>query len=262
VTDVSGRGRTVILLHGQPGTAGDWQAVAEDLSYDHQVVVPDRLGYGRTGGRAGGFAANARAVARLMNRLACSPSLVVGHSWAGGVALETAADFPAQVAGIGLVASVAPGEPLSRMDRVLAKPLLGTVSAALTLSVAGRLLASAPGRALTRRQARSQRDALARLATSWDRPSTWRSFVTEQRALVNELPSLQPRLNKLTIPALVLVGSADRVVGTGSGPRLASALPAASLEVVTGAGHLLPQLEPAAVAAALRRLAQRAFGQE
>ena len=254
-----GAGPTIILLHGQPGTAADWKAVAQDLSSDYRVVVPDRLGYGRTGGPAGGFAANARAVARLLAGLGPGPAVVVGHSWAGGAALETALDFPGRVAAVGLVASVVPGEPLSRLDRLLTVPVLGTALGALVLGAAGHLLSSGPGRAAASQLYKGRLLEPVHLGASWNRPSTWASFAAEQRALVHELPALGARLAQLTAPASVVVGSNDRVVGARAGERLAAAIPGAALEVVPGGGHLLPQLEPVLVAAALRRLAKRVF---
>jgi len=106
-----------VLLHGQPGSSSDWRAVADNLATDHRVIVPDRLGYGLTGGPAAGFATNANAVAKLLGSLGVDGALIVGHSWAGGVALEMALDFPHHVAGLGLVSSVAPAEPAARFDK-------------------------------------------------------------------------------------------------------------------------------------------------
>ena len=260
VADVRGQGRPVLLLHGQPGSADDWQAVADDLARDHRVIVPDRLGYARTGGRAAGFAGNANALAKLLGHLGETGTVVVGHSWAGGVAMEMALDFPGHVAGLGLVSSVAPTGPVARMDRVLAGPVIGGTLAAITLGTAGRLLTWEPSRSLAGRRFKPQSDQLARMAGSWHQPATWSSFSIEQRALVHELPLLAPRLPALDLPTVVVVGSADRVVGQVAGHELIAGIAGAVLVVVHGGGHLLPQMEPGRVAAALRQLATRAFG--
>jgi len=259
--DVYGHGRALLLLHGQPGAASDWRAVAEDLAADFRVIVPDRLGYGRTGGKAGGFAVNARAVVRLMGRLGERRALLVGHSWAGGVALQGALDFPSSVAGVGLVSPVVPDEPPSRTDRLLAKPLFGTAVASVLLGTAGRLIASSAGSAAVGRQLQGHEEvaaALGALGASWHHPSAWRSFAIEQRALVEELGLLTARLDGLRAPVAVVVGSADRVIGTEAARRLATEIAGASLEVIPGAGHLLPQLKPASVATMVRALAERA----
>ena len=254
---MSGSGNAVVLLHGQPGSADDWAAVAADLACDHRVIVPDRLGYGRTGGSPGGFSANAVAIVKLMDQLGEMTAVVVGHSWAGGTALAMALDFPSRISGLGLVSSVAPGEPLSRVDRVLALPVLGSALGALALSAGGRLLTASPTRALAGMRPGGRIEALAGLITSWRQPSTWASFLHEQRALVVELPLLGPRLSQLNVPTLVMAGAVDRIVSVHAGERLAATIPSALLEVVPNAGHLLPQFEPRVVAAALRRLVSR-----
>jgi len=258
--DVRGEGNPVVLLHGQPGSAGDWKAVADDLARDHLVIVPDRPGYGRSGGRAAGFAGNAMAVTQLLERLEVDRAVLVGHSWAGGVVLQAALEFSDRARGIVLVSSVAPDEPLGKLDHLLARPLIGTALAAVTLSTAGRLLSWGPARVFAGWKLRDQaKEDLAEMARSWRRRSTWNSFAIEQRALVHELPLLASHLSRLDLPATVVAGSIDRVVPIQVSRRLAASIPGALLEEVQGAGHLLPQLHPAAVAGAVRRLAARSF---
>jgi pimeloyl-ACP methyl ester carboxylesterase len=248
----------VVLLHGQPGLAGDWKAVADDLAADHLVIVPDRLGYGLTDGRAAGFAANAGAVTRMLRSLEVEGAVVVGHSWAGGVALQLAVSYPSVVKGLVLVCSVVPGEALGRFDRLLARPVIGTAFAAVTLSTAGRLLSWGPARAFAGRKLRGRPEQqLAAMARSWRNPSTWRSFAIEQQALVHELGRLAPCLGSLRVPATVIIGSADKVVRPQAGRRLAAQLQGSDLEEVEAGGHLLPQLHPTTVASAIRRLAGR-----
>ena len=258
VAESRGAGPAVVLLHGQPGSARDWGLVAGDLARDHRVIVPDRLGYGLTGGPAGGFAANANAVARLLGSLGVAEAVVVGHSWAGGVAIELSLDYPGSVTGLVLVCSVAPGDPPGATDRLLAVPLVGTALAATALSTAGGVLSWGPTRAFAdwRMRGRSE-EQLAELARSWRRHATWTSFAVEQRALVPELSAMAPRLAHISAPTVVLGGSMDRVVPAAAAHRLAGAIPEARLEMVPGGGHLLPQLQPGAVASAIRRLAGR-----
>ena len=45
----------VVLLHGQPGSASDWQLVADRLPGTLDVVALDRPGYGTSQQPAGGF---------------------------------------------------------------------------------------------------------------------------------------------------------------------------------------------------------------
>ena len=254
VADVAGSGPAVVLLHGQPGSASDWAAVARLLSGRHTVVVPDRSGYGRTGGLASGFGANAGQVVRLLDRLQVGSATVVGHSWGGGVALAMARLFPERVGGLVLVSSVSPLEPVGLLDRLLARPVVGKAVVVVTLSTAGRLLSWGPGRAFAGRRLRGQpRQQIEELARSWRKHATWHSFAIEQRALVTELPSMAAGLDELGAPVLVVTGTADRVVPAPTARHLADAIPGARLETVEGAGHLLPQLYPETVAELVHR---------
>ena len=59
--------------------------------------------------------------------------------------------------------------------------------------------------------------------------------------LVRQLPALEQRLNELSVPTTVVVGSADRVVPPAAARELANAIAGAHFEVLDRAGHLLPQ---------------------
>lgn len=154
VAVVRGHGPPVVLLHGQPGSAADWGPLRRLLEDDYTVIVPDRPGYGRTGGTALGFRGNADAVADLLDRCGISSATIVGHSWGGGVAIALAEGHPGRVAGLVLVSSVGPGDPLSRLDRLLAIPPVGTAIAAVVLNAAGLVLSLAAVRRYIDRRVR------------------------------------------------------------------------------------------------------------
>ncbi|HET9690251.1 MAG TPA: alpha/beta hydrolase [Acidimicrobiales bacterium] len=253
VADVAGDGAPVVLLHGQPGVAANWWRVAPLLGDRYRVVTPDRLGYGRTGGSAAGFAANARAVLALLDRLALPSAVLVGHSWAGAVALWAAVVAPRRIDGLVLVSSVAPGGPVGRLDRLLARRPVGELTALATVGAGARLVRDRRARTLARRLLPASGWDL--VAHSTPGPGAWRAFAVEQRALVDELAELRPMLGSVVAPAVVVHGTADRVVAPRDGRLLAAALPAAELRLVEGGGHLLPWDHPAAVAAAIDEVA-------
>jgi pimeloyl-ACP methyl ester carboxylesterase len=256
VAEVTGSGPPVVLLHGQPGSRADWGPVARLLATTYTVVVPDRPGYGRTGGRATGFRANAEAVVALMDRLSLPRATIVGHSWGGGVALALAQDHPARVSGLVLLASVNPGHPLGAIDRALAIPPIGVVAAAATLWLAGQALSLPVVRqVIDRRLKIGTEESLAALAAAWRAGDVWRSFVIEQRALADELPALRPGLAGIAVPTTVVVGGADRIVPPAVGEALAASITGARLVRLDGARHLLAQEQPVRVAEEIRAIA-------
>jgi pimeloyl-ACP methyl ester carboxylesterase len=81
------------------------------------------------------------------------------------------------------------------------------------------------------------------------------SLVRHIRALgAVETALLAPRLHQITCPAAVLWGGQDPFLPAALGRRLADAIPAATLEVVPGARHFIPEDAPRQVADALAAL--------
>jgi pimeloyl-ACP methyl ester carboxylesterase len=253
----SGDGATaVMLVHGQPGSAADWDRVVPLLRDDHLVLAPDRPGYGRTGGGAGGFRYNAAAMTRVLDSAGIERAVVAGHSWGGGVAVAMAAGHPDRVAGLVLVSSVDPGSPARVDDRILAARGVGETAALFTLGLTGLLLSVPWVRELsTRALPQGSADGLrtlTSLAVSNRHAAVWRSFVVEQRALIEELQDFEPGLGRINVPAVVLHGDADHLVPLSEARRLAGAIPGATLRVLAGAGHFLPLDRSNAVADAVR----------
>ncbi len=261
--DVYGTGPPVVLLHGQPGTAVDWQHVTPLLSDRLMVIVPDRLGYGRTGGVAGDFRQNAWALARLLDRLDLERAVVTGYSWGGGVALAFAELFPSRTAGLVLAASVGPGDLFKWEDRVLAAPLLGETLAALALGSIEKVLHSRRVQALVDRYVRGRPrkavDLLTDLTAAGSSTAMWRSLVVEQRFLLRDVERLNSVLGTVVAPTIVINGSADRTVLPRVSEYLAAGIPAASHTVLAGAHHLLLRDQPDAVATAVLLVAERAW---
>jgi pimeloyl-ACP methyl ester carboxylesterase len=79
----------------------------------------------------------------------------------------------------------------------------------------------------------------------------WRTFLTEQRALLRELGELERAVTSIQAPVLLLADPQDRLVPVGTARRLARALPDARLQFVQGPGHHLPRRAPDAVADAI-----------
>ena len=94
-----GNGRPLILLHGGLGSGEMFGPVLPLLAERHQVVVADLQGHGRTADidRPLDVRLMAGDIAALIDHLGLAQPDVVGYSLGGGVALQTAAKYPAKV---------------------------------------------------------------------------------------------------------------------------------------------------------------------
>ena len=241
----------LVLLHGQPGSAGDWLQVAGRLPAQFHAVAVDRPGYGSSRRPAGGFTANARAVLDDLDARGIRRAVLVGHSYGGGVALSAASLAPHRVEAVVLLGSVGPG-CVNVWDRLLAAPGTGPLCAL----VAWRLtpwIARARLAYTGRRRGRPLRPDEHVNWQVWGQAGRqhiplWRTFLTEQRALLRELGELEHAIPSVQPPVLLLADHQDAVVPVDTGRRLARALPDARLQLVPGAGHHLPRRVPDAVA--------------
>jgi pimeloyl-ACP methyl ester carboxylesterase len=97
--ETHGSGRPLILLHGGLGSGEMFGPVLPLLAARHQVVAVDLQGHGRTADidRPLDVRLMAGDIAALIDHLRLEKPDVVGYSLGGGVALQTAAQYPAKV---------------------------------------------------------------------------------------------------------------------------------------------------------------------
>jgi len=244
----------LVLLHGQPGGAADWDSVIARLPSQLHAVAVDRPGYGASRRPAAGFDANVRAVLDDLDERDVAAAVLVAHSWAGGVALQAAALAPGRVKAVVLLAGVGPGS-VGLVDWLLAAPVVGPLSAQLvwrwTPWIARARLAW-----LSRRHGRPLFPGERGFLQVWGQKGggvqpLWRVFLTEQRALLSELAELEAVLPSIGVPVLLLADPADQIVPIMTAQRLVGELPDARLRLVEHAGHDLPRRAPGAVVEAI-----------
>ncbi len=244
----------LVLLHGQPGSAADWDAVLTRLPANLHAVAKDRPGYGASRRDAGGFTVNAQAILDDLDERGVDSAVLVAHSWASGAALMAAHLAPRRVRAVVLLAGVGPGS-VGIVDWLLAAPVIGPVAAQVmwrwTPWVARLRLAWLSGRA---GQPLDPGEHLNLQVWGEKRAGAkprWRAFLTEQRALLSELAELEGALPSVEVPVLLLADPADQIVSIMAAQRLVTELPNARLRLISDAGHHLPRRAPGAVTEAI-----------
>jgi uncharacterized protein (TIRG00374 family) len=247
-------GHELVLLHGQPGSPADWQAVIARLPPQLHAIAADRPGYGTSQHPAGGFTGNAQAVLDDLDARGTRSAVLVGHSWGGGVALRAASLAPDRVQAVVLLASVGP-DCLTSLDWLLAAPGIGSLSSLLAFRWTP-WIARARLAWLRRRHGRPLYPGESASLQVWGHPDgggwpLWRTFLIEQRALLRELAEMAAAARSVQVPVLLIADPADRVVPIRTSHRLAEMLPGSRLLLVPGVGHHLPRRAPRVVADAI-----------
>jgi pimeloyl-ACP methyl ester carboxylesterase len=241
------RSETVLLLHGQPGGARDWDGVIGALDGRVDTIAADRPGWdGRSAPRD--LAGNAAAALAVLDARGAARATVVGHSFGAAVAAWLGAEHPERVGSLVLLAPAANRASLQWMDRWLAAPVAGPVLSAAAMAGPGLAVAGPHLRRWLASRSGLGGDYLEAAGRMLRRPSAWRSFTVEQRALIAQLPALESRLARIAAPATIVIGSTDRVVPPSSAKLLATQIPRAQLAPIRGAGHLLALRHPGRVA--------------
>jgi pimeloyl-ACP methyl ester carboxylesterase len=230
----------VLLLHGQPGAASDWDRVRAAIGNRARTIAIDRPGWnGRT--PPAGLEGNSRAALAALDAAGAERAVVVGHSFGGAVAAWLAATHPERVRALVLAAPSANSESLRWVDRLLATPGVGYVVGAAALAGSGAALTARPLRARVGRELELDDRYLRATRRMLLTPKAWRAFFAEQQLLFRDVPMLEARLPEIAAPTTIAIGEADRIVPLSSARLLAKQVPGARLVALDRANHLLPQ---------------------
>ena len=257
--DYGGSGPAMVLIHGLGGAHVNWMAVGEKLARHARVVAIDLPGFGRTptDGDSASVHANRALLTRFVDRVMGRPSILVGNSMGGLISLMAAADAPASVAGLVLVNPALPPAPGAFFDLGVA-----AIFAGYCLPGLGELLMT--GRKALLGSEGSVRQMLdfccvdsgrvpehvveATIALSQERTKTVggnAAFLSAARSIVAcvmQRGNFERMVGRITVPALLVHGTHDRLVPLAAARRLAASRPDWMLKIFENVGHV-PQLE-------------------
>jgi 3-oxoadipate enol-lactonase len=237
----AGEGAPLVLLHGFPFNATQWEPQLEAPPAGWRVIAPDLRGFGSSsGGGEGPYTMEifANDVARLLDSLKIRRVVLGGLSMGGYVALAFWRAHRARVAGLVLSDTRAgadnPRQREGRNDLVAQIEKEG--AAAVTAAMLPKLVSDA-----TRRE----RPEVVEQIRSMIEVAPTDSL---QRALLGiaERPDCEPLLRDIEVPTLVLVGDADAITPPGEAQLMARGIRGSRMEKIADAGHVANLEQPEA----------------
>jgi pimeloyl-ACP methyl ester carboxylesterase len=256
----AGPAPAVLLIHGLPGTAEDFEAVTP-LIKGHRTIAIDRPGYGFSTGGYFPFDRQLQAVHEVIEKLHLGHPILVGHSYGGAISLAYAERHPAEVRGLVLVDAAATCTHNSAFVRAQAKfvqvvelPVISQL-ADVTFSQLLRTASANPAESEAfNPNPVNQRHHQRVLAINL-KHGNLEAYAGETQAANGVIEGVNRGLGGIHVPAVVIQGAQDKLVKPQCGRRLAASLPGARLQMVQG-GHMVPYTHPAAVAAAVEAVAR------
>ncbi len=254
-----GIGTPVVLIHGQPGHGKNWKPVEDALGTGFRTISLDRPGYGLSGESAASMSKNAELILEELSARGVEKFIVVGHSLGGGIAFYMACMAPERILGMVLAGSIGTRSCLTQLDYLLATPIIGDllalaglISLDILLPWVNDHLDLAPQFFRREAQLRLRHSPIKSVSP---RPffRTWKTFVSEQRALVADIDRLADNLESISVECVLLSGTEDDVIPKSSIMELNGKLENSELVWVEGAGHLLTIEAPEIIASYIKK---------
>jgi pimeloyl-ACP methyl ester carboxylesterase len=247
---VAGEGPTVVLANAYGIPLAEWNIVWDKLlARGHRVIAFDPRGHGRSTIGSAGIGSESMAAddAAVLEHFDVHEGVLVGHSTGGFIAIRALLDHPelaGRLRGLVLCATWAGRILDGAPQNWLQIPLLQT-------GILQQLMRTRTGRVLTGASMGGKHPSPAMIEVGYDmfRQQDHRSLLPILRACMRE--DRYPRLAEITVPTVVMVGSADRTTPPSHARRLAAGVPGARLVTVPDAGHILNWEAPDALVNAI-----------
>jgi pimeloyl-ACP methyl ester carboxylesterase len=226
----------VVLIPGLGNNARLWTDQVKALSDDHEVIVVDYSGAESIDEMAD----------RVLAQVPTGTLALVGYSLGGYVALRLAARVGERIERLALISS----SPYADSEKTIQQRELLITRAVQDyrslLKDMGQFVVFSDGP-----NADHAREVLVRMG----RELGVEEFCRQQVAAMRRTDS-RDLLGSIRCPVQVLCGREDRITPLNCSRHLAENIPGASLEIIDGAGHLLPLERPDEVNRFLHRWLQ------
>lgn len=235
----AGQGQPALLfIHGAGGDHTIWGEQLRELARDFSVAALDLNGHGRSPARVGdGLQTYVEDVLAVLNALAL-PTVVVGHSMGGAIALTVALQCPKNLVGLGLVGTGARLKVHPQILELCQTDFEKAVELVVSWAFAEQADPALKDKAREQMR-RNGRDALSRDFLSC---STF---------------DVMSRLSEISVPTLVICGREDKLTPVKYSEYLQQNIPNAHLKIIERAGHMVMVEQPQMVNQALREFCAR-----
>lgn len=246
--ETPGRGDPVVFVHGLLASSATWEDALATASAGRPAIAVDLPGFGcsdRPWPSDYTVEGQARSLVEFLDARGIRRAVLVGNSLGGAAAMLVAADHPARVEALVLVAPATAEARIVWPVRLMRLPALGE----LALAGATRLLVAYSLRRWL--FANADRVTAREIDDGWfpfTVPGTRRAALRAIRSDRRRFVGLESRIR---VPTLIVWGKEDRLLSVHGGELLASRIAGSRLVVLPDAGHLPQREQPEAFSRAV-----------
>lgn len=240
--DIGAEGPPIVLIHGFGLNRTIWKEMAEIYLNLHRVILPDLRGHGESDAPEGSYPMTllAEDIQKLLDFLEIEKAAICGHSMGGYITLAFADNYPERLAGLGLITT--------RAESDSAEKRAGRYQMAEDVRENGAMvLAESLAPKLTKDEVIQQQSYKMLLGTN---PL---GIIGVSQGMA-ERPDRRKLLSQIRVPALVIAGDQDQIIGVEDARQMANAIPMARFHLISGSGHMPMMENPKAVAEGLNLL--------
>jgi pimeloyl-ACP methyl ester carboxylesterase len=243
-----GKGPDILLIHGIPGMAEDWEELVNELAASYRVTMYDRPGHGFSSFQyhASPLVYNMEIAAGLKSALSLDDVIVVGHSYGSTVALALAVhDTPGIKGYVLLSAASFPAGGYKLYHRIVGFPVAGR---GLIRIIRGSILPPAMEAKLNS-YFNPNREMMPE-----DYYTTRIHFFIQVKSLVSssreeaffnrDITAIEQDYGNITKPVLLVHGENDKVIPLSLARDLDSTLPDSRMVVLKETGHMVQYVMP------------------
>ncbi|WP_258240922.1 alpha/beta fold hydrolase [Pseudidiomarina homiensis] len=227
---------TLLLLHGYTASKELWLRFANRIDERYNIIIPDLAGHGETGfDPQWSYSPSAQAtrLERLLDAFEINSATVIGNSMGGLIAANFALQYPERTDGIVVIDPAGVTAPVpSRAEKLFQQGQSPfeiddwedfQEFYAMTMAEPPYI----PEFVLRSMAKRYQEHKAEYIQIAED---------------FRNLDQLDGRLNEITVPSLIIWGSADQLLDVSSAAVWYKGIPNAELEIFEGVGHM-PMVE-------------------
>lgn len=250
-----GREPAVVMIHGLPGTWGDWDAVADELKGRRTIQI-DRPGYAYSSEGYVPFSAQVDLIHDFTRELKLKDPVIAGHSYGGTMSLVYGERFPKDVSGIVAVDPAVDPADMPKERELQAHfiqftqtPVIKQVLNLTVSQLVRTISADMGGKEAFDPDAVNQGWTDRTLALNMRQRDldTWSDEVLNAKAAMAQV---QSALGDIRVPVRIIQGEEDKLVPVESVVAASKAISGAKLTLLPG-GHMQSYTHPGVVAKAI-----------